>query len=177
MVAYVSRRLLASIPVVILVTAVLFFMMRLLPGDVVQLIMTGGQGTAVVISDEDRARVEKEVGLDRPLVIQYGDWLWKAAQGDLGRSFHSKKPVANEIVRRLPVNIELAIFAIVFSLLIAVPAGVIAAVDQDGPIDYPVRFLAILGLAIPSFWLAIIGITLAAIWFGVTPPVRYASPA
>jgi peptide/nickel transport system permease protein len=176
MAIYISRRLLASIPVVILVSAVLFFVMRLLPGDVSQIILTGGGTAATVITEEQRQQVRKDIGLDRPLPVQYVDWVAHAARGDLGTSFHSKKPVSKEVARRIPVNIELAALAILLSLMISVPAGVIAAVDQDGPIDYPMRLFAILGLAVPSFFLAIIGITLAAIWFGVTPPVRYASP-
>jgi peptide/nickel transport system permease protein len=176
MAAYLSRRLLACIPVIFLVTAVLFFVMRLLPGDVAQVILTGGGTSATVVTAEQRQEVRAQLGLDRPLVVQYGDWLGHALRGDLGQSFQSKQSVSQQIARRVPVTVELAALALLLSLLIAVPAGIVAAVDQDGALDYVVRLFAILGLAVPSFWLAIIALTLGAIWFGLTPPVRYASP-
>ncbi len=178
MAPYVGRRLVASIPVIVLVSVFTFLLMQLLPGDPALALLSGSSsgGVSVQITEEDLQAKRHELGIDRPLVVQFLDWAGGAVRGDLGTSYFTDKSVTSEIARRLPVSIELAIFAVVLSLLMALPAGVFAAVNQDGWIDYPVRILSILGLAAPNFWVATLGIVFASLWFGIAPGVTYASP-
>jgi peptide/nickel transport system permease protein len=122
-------------------------------------------------ADEMRARL----GLDRPIYVQYLDWIGGVVQGDLGTSLRNKTPVAEELLGRMPVTAELGVMAMLFGLTIAIPVGVIAAVRQDTWSDYIVRSTAIGFLAIPSFWLGTLVITMPSVWWGWTPPLRYTS--
>ena len=175
---YAVRRLVASVPVIVIVSVAVFGMMRLLPGDPALALLSGSVsgGTAVIITQEDLERVRHELGIDRPIVVQYADWAFNALQGDLGDSFYTKRSVSSEMARRIPVSVELGAFAMVFSLMLAVPAGIVAAVKRDTWIDYPLRVFSILGLAAPNFWVATIGVVFASLWFGVAPPLKYESP-
>ena len=167
MAQYILRRLLLLIPTLFLVTLLVFSIIRLLPGNIVVL-MLSEQGYA-----SDRAQLEHMLGLDRPFYEQYLTYIGQALQGDLGVSFWTREPVLDEIVQRLPVSIELAVLALVFGLLIALPTGIIAAVRQDSWLDYLFRSLAIGGLAVPGFWLATIIIVAASIWWKWVPPMRF----
>src|SRR2546425_388891 len=118
--------------------------------------------------DELRAKL----GLDRPFHVQYVEWIGRAARGDLGESLWTRRPVVQELGQRLPVTAELALYATLIALLIAVPVGVLAAARQDSLSDYVVRSLAILGLSVPGFWLATLLIVLPAIWWGWRPVAR-----
>jgi ABC-type dipeptide/oligopeptide/nickel transport system permease component len=142
---YILRRVLLLIPTLFLVTLLVFSIIRLLPGNVVVLMMSE-QGYA-----SDRAKLEQMLGLDQPFYQQYLTYLGKVFQGDFGVSFWTREPVLDEIVQRLPVSIELALLAMVFGLLIALPTGVIAAVRQGSWLDYLFRTVAIGGLAVPGF--------------------------
>jgi len=149
--------------------------MRLIPGDAALLMVVGGEDALY-----DPALVEslrQRLGLDRPYIVQYADWVWRIVRyGDLGTSFWTEEPVATEILRRLPVTVELAVGTVAISLLIAIPAGVISAIRQDSAMDYTGRFISIAGLSMPSFWLATLFIIFGAIWFGYIPPLGYTSP-
>lgn len=164
---YILRRLLLLIPTLFLVTLLVFSIIRLLPGNIVVLMMSE-QGYA-----GDRAKLEQMLGLDQPFHRQYLTYMGKVMQGDLGVSFWTKEPVLDEIVRRLPVSIELALLAMFFGLLIALPTGIIAAVKQDSWLDYLFRTVAIGGLAMPGFWMATIIIVMASIWWKWVPPMRF----
>jgi peptide/nickel transport system permease protein len=164
---YLARRLLLVVPTLIGVTMVVFLMVRMLPGDAVSMLL---QDYAYAKdADEMRARL----GLDRPVHVQYVEWLGGVLQGNLGTSLRSNQPVAAEIANRLPVTAELGLMAMAIGLLIAVPVGVISAIRQDTPTDYVTRGLAIAMLAIPGFWLGTLVITLPSIWWQWTPPLRY----
>ena len=113
-----------------------------------------------------------KLGLNRPIYIQYGVWLGQLAQGDLGESLWTKRPVLEELTRRLPVSAELGAMAIVFGLCIALPIGVLAAIRQDTMKDYAARSLAIIGLSMPGFWKATVIIVFTSIWFGWASPVK-----
>ena len=167
MAPYILRRLLLLIPTLFLVTLLVFSIIRLLPGNIVVLMMSE-QGYA-----SDRAKLEHMLGLDQPFYQQYLTYIGHVVQGDLGVSFWTKEPVLDEIVQRLPVSIELAVLAMVFGLLIALPTGIIAAVKQDSGLDYLFRTIAISGLAVPGFWLATIIIVAASIWWKWVPPMRF----
>jgi peptide/nickel transport system permease protein len=164
---YVARRLLLMVPTLIGVTIVVFSLVRLLPGDAVSMLL---QDYAYARdADEMRARL----GLDRPVQVQYVEWLGGLLQGNLGTSLRSKTPVADELANRMPVTAELGLMAMAIGLLIAVPVGVISAVRQDTRTDYAARSAAIGMLAIPGFWLGTLVITLPSIWWQWTPPLRY----
>jgi peptide/nickel transport system permease protein len=164
---YVLRRLMLLLPTLALVTLLVFSIIRLLPGDIVTLMMSE-QGYA-----GDKAKLEQMLGLDQPFYRQYVTYIGKALLGDLGVSLWTKEPVLDEILRRLPVSLELAVLAMFFGLLIAVPAGIFAAVRQDTWLDYLFRTSAIGGLSVPGFWMATIVIVSASIWWQWVPPMRY----
>ncbi|MBM3946319.1 MAG: ABC transporter permease, partial [SAR202 cluster bacterium] len=168
---YIIRRVLLIIPSFILVTMIVFVLIRLLPGDA--LITMIEQGLTAGRADMDKIRAE--LGIDKPIYVQYGDFMWGVLRGDLGNSLLSDSSVGQIIKKRLPVTLQLAIMAIVISLIIAIPVGVISAIRQDSPIDYLLRSVSIGGLSVPNFWLATLVITFPAIWFGWIPPLRYTS--
>jgi peptide/nickel transport system permease protein len=155
------------VPTLLLVTLLVFSIIRLLPGDIVTLMMSE-QGYA-----GDRAQLERMMGLDRPFARQYVTYIGNALQGDLGVSFWTKEPVAEEILRRLPVSLELALLAMAFAIVIAVPTGIFSAVRQDTWLDYLFRTGAIGGLSIPGFWMATVVIVGASIWWQWVPPMRF----
>src|SRR5436309_14965162 len=119
--------------------------------------------------DELRAKL----GLDRPLAVQYVEWLGRVAQGDLGESLWTRRPVLQELGQRLPITLDLAFFALAFALLIALPVGVISAARADTLQDYLARSAAIVGLSVPGFWLATLLIVLPAIWWGWRPLIEF----
>jgi peptide/nickel transport system permease protein len=164
---YLARRLLLVIPTLIGVSMVVFLLVRLLPGDAVTMLL---QDYAYAKdADEMRARL----GLDRPIYVQYVEWIGGVARGNLGTSLRNKTPVTEDLIGRLPVTVELGTLGMLFGLLIAIPVGVLAAVRQDTWSDYLGRSTAIGFLAIPSFWLGTLVVTLPSVWWGWTPPLRY----
>jgi peptide/nickel transport system permease protein len=154
-------------PTMILVSLLVFSIIRLLPGDIVTLMMSE-QGYAA-----DKAKLEQMLGLDQPFYRQYISYIGRVFQGDLGVSFWTKEPVLEEILRRLPVSLELAVLAMFFGLLLALPAGIFSAIRQDTWLDYVFRSGAIGGLSIPGFWMATVVIVSASIWWQWVPPMRY----
>jgi peptide/nickel transport system permease protein len=164
---YVLKRLLLIVPTLLLVSAIVFSLTRLIPGDVVVLMFE----EKAYAKDLDALRAK--LGLDKPLYVQYVTWLGKVAQGDLGESLWTKRPVLEEMVRRLPVSAELGALAIVVALLLALPIGVLSAIRQDTVQDYTARSLAIVGLSVPGFWKATLVIVLPSIWFGWAPPLQF----
>jgi peptide/nickel transport system permease protein len=154
-------------PTMALVTLLVFSIIRLLPGDIVTL-MLSEQGYAA-----DKAQLERMLGLDQPFYRQYLTYIGRVFQGDLGVSFWTKEPVLEEIMRRLPVSLELAVLAMLFGLVLALPAGIFSAIRQDTWLDYLFRSGAIGGLSIPGFWMATVVIVAASIWWQWVPPMRY----
>jgi peptide/nickel transport system permease protein len=164
---YLARRLLLVIPTLIGVSMIVFLLVRLLPGDAVTMLLQEYAYAKDV--EEMRARL----GLDRPIYVQYLDWIGGVLQGDLGTSLRNKTPVAEELLGRMPVTAELGLLAMLIGLVVAIPVGVISAVRQDTWSDYLGRSTAIGLLAIPAFWLGTLVITLPSVWWGWTPPLRY----
>ena len=160
---YLARRLLVAIPSLIIASAIVFTLPRLIPGDAVQLMLAETSYAKDI--DELRAKL----GLDRALHVQYADWVGRVLRGDLGESLWTRRPVLDELTQRLPVTAELAFYATVIALVIALPIGVLAAARQDTLADYVARSVAILGLSLPGFWLATLLIVLPAIWWGWRP--------
>ncbi|HEY7908938.1 MAG TPA: ABC transporter permease [Thermomicrobiales bacterium] len=170
MIRYLARRLLQVVFVLFGVSVAVFMMLRLIPGDVVDVIL-GTEGKA---SPERLAELRKLFGLDRPLYAQYLTWLGNLLHGDLGRSIRTSRPILPDILARLPVTFQLAGLAMIFSLLVAIPLGVLSAVRPDTRLDSVVRIVGLLGLSIPSFWLATMLILLVSRFArGVLPTSGY----
>ena len=168
--SYIARRLLQGALVLWLVSLLIFSLVRILPGDAI--LMQLDQAAAP--TPEQLARAREELGLDRPLLQQYGVWMSGVLRGDLGRSLTSRRPVTQELVKRISLTCHLAVLSMGIALLIALPVGILAAVRQDTATDYVGRFIAVLGLSLPDFWLATVAITFLAIWFAWIPPIGFA---
>jgi peptide/nickel transport system permease protein len=167
---YVARRALQGLLVLFLVSFVVFSLVRLLPGDAI--LMQLDQAAAPTPENLERAR--QELGLDRPFLQQYATWIGGVLRGDLGYSLTSRRPVLQELLKRINLTSHLALMSLVIALLIAIPVGVISAVRQDTVSDYLGRLFAILGLSLPDFWLATVVITFLAIWLRWIPPIGFA---
>ena len=169
--AYLIRRLLLTIPTLLILSMLVFLSVHFIPGDIIdvlmqQMMLTGG------IGDADREAVERMLGLDQPIYVQYGRWLGDILQhGSLGTSLLHEWEVGERILGRLPVTLELGFLAILIGLVIALPVGIYSAIRQDRLGDYVGRSVAIIGLATPNFWLGIMVMVYPAIWWGWTPPI------
>lgn len=148
---YIARRLVYAIPTLLGVSIIIFLALRVIPGDPVS-VMFGTQ--AVSIRPEDRAKIEAELGLSDPLIVQYGNWLKDIGTGELGNSFRRADSVLDLIKARGPLTVEIAVFSILLSWIVGLPVGVISALKQNSLVDYTARVFTVLFLSIPSFWLA-----------------------
>jgi len=169
MTAYIVRRLFAALFVLLLMSFVVFRLVRWLPGDAL-LVKLGEAGR---IPPDKMEAARKEMGIDRPFMVQYASWLSRAIRGDLGRSLIWDEGVATRLRKGLPITLELAILSSAVAITIALPIGILSAVKQDTLLDYIARVVAITGLAVPSFWLATVALLYLTLWFGWTPPLRY----
>jgi peptide/nickel transport system permease protein len=165
---YVLRRLALAIPTLVLVSVIVFLIMRLMPGDVV-IRMVEGHAYAPTVE-----ALRKELGLDRPAYLQYLDWVAGIVlRGDFGNSYWTRQPIWDEFIRRFPVTLELAALTILSSVVIGVLVGIVSAVRQDSASDYIGRVLAILALSVPYFGLAVLVVVLPSIYFKWTPVWTY----
>ena len=169
---YVVKRLLLMIPTLFGVALLVFFLLRVAPGDIVEL-KYAGSGTFAPKEALDRERAQ--LGLDKPLTQQFANWIIGIARFDFGTSMWTGQPIAQEIKIRLELSLELAVMATVVAVLIAIPSGTLAALKQDTWIDYLVRIVSIGGLAMPSFWLGIVIILGFLIIFRWMPPLTFTS--
>jgi peptide/nickel transport system permease protein len=160
------------IPTLLGVAALVFFLLRVLPGDIVELKYAG---TGTYAPKEAIARERAQLGLDKPILQQFVNWIWGMVRLDFGTSMWTGQPITHEIVIRLELSIELALMATFIAVLISVPLGTLAAVKQDTWLDYCVRVFSIAGLAIPSFWLGILIILGFVIYFHWLPPLTFTS--
>jgi peptide/nickel transport system permease protein len=167
--AYTVRRLLALVPTLFFASVIVFVSVRLIPGSVIDLMLA----TNPLAADKDRAAIEAALGLDKPMYTQYIAWAANALRGDLGRSLWQDTPVVHDILARLPVTLELTIYGMAISILIALPVGVYSAIRQDTTGDYVTRSFSILLLAIPGFWLATLVMVFPSIWWGWSPQLTY----
>ena len=173
---YFVRRALLFIPTIFLATIMVFGLFWIVPGDAAMMILTGDEGdSGGRVTDEDLAKLRAQLGLDRHVVVQYGDWVWNLLQGDLGTSTWYRVPVLDEIKGRFFITMELAVMAIVMAFIVAVPLGVISAVKQDTGIDYASRVIALIGVAMPNFWIGILMVYALAYFTGWLPPLGYSS--
>ena len=165
---YILRRVLHAIPSLLGATIIIFVALRVMPGDPVS-VMFGTQATK--IRPEDRAKIEAELGLSYPLVVQYSMWLKDIATGKLGRSFWRGDAVVDLIIQRGPLTVEIAVMAIVLSWVVGVPVGIYSALRQDTLLDYIARLFTVLFLAIPSFWLGAMIVLALLLWRDYAPPL------
>jgi peptide/nickel transport system permease protein len=169
--SYIISRLLWMIATLILVTIIVFLTVRLMPGDVIDLIQV--QAESSTTAKIDRAAIEHALGLDVPVYVQYARWTGRIVlHGDLGTSLLSGQPVAGEILHRLPITLELCLLALVIGITIALPIGIYSAIRQDTWGDYVGRSIAIAGVAIPNFWLGTMVMIYPSIWWGWSPPME-----
>jgi len=172
MLAYIIRRIVYLIPVLFVLSVVVFTFIELLPGDIID----------VMIGDEDiddpevRAALEKEMGLDKPIYVQYGKWIGRVLQGDLGKSLITRRDVTLELMDRIPATAYLAAVGMALSLFIAVPLGTLAALKRNSMVDNVVQVGALIGISIPEFWFAIMAVLLFALHLGWLPSSGYTSP-
>jgi peptide/nickel transport system permease protein len=171
---FIIRRVIHAVIVLILVTLIVFLAMRILPGDPIYMIMTEGQMTD--ISEEDIEAARHEYGLDRPLMVQYFDWLVGVIRGDLGTSLMQRLPVTYMLGHGIPITLNIGLLAFVISLILGIPAGVICAIRRGKWLDTVVTILANIGITVPTFWLGIMLIYLFALKLGWLPVQGYVSP-
>ena len=169
--SYIIRRLLLLIPTLFILSVLVFLSVRFIPGDVMDaMVLRLGYFDVSVV---DREALAKKLGLDVPVWVQYGRWSRDIfVHGTLGNSLMHEVPVAERILGRLPVTLELGLLAIFFGLLIALPVGIYSAIRQDTAADYAGRSIAIIGLAMPNFWLGIMVMIYPGIWWSWSPPME-----
>jgi peptide/nickel transport system permease protein len=166
---YILQRLLLMIPTLFIVVTATFALMHIVPGDAVLAQIEEGTN----LRPEQLEQMRERLGLDKPVYVQYGDWLWGLAHFDAGVSLFTGRPVIDQLTRAIPISIELIIFSQILSIGVSIPIGVITAIRQDTWLDYLLRTTSIGMLAAPSFWIATLVIVLGAYWFLWSPPIGY----
>jgi peptide/nickel transport system permease protein len=174
MTTYIVRRLLDAVLLLLILSIVIFLVMRLLPGDPVLMLITGDE--LAQTSEEKIAQLRHEFGLDRPLAVQYAAWLGGLLKGDMGTSIIQRDKVTREVLHRLPITLHLGLAAFILGSFLGVVLGIAAAVRRGGWTDALVTFLANLGVAAPPFWLAALLIYLLGVHYKVLPVSGYTSP-
>ena len=165
---YVIRRVMLIVPTLFIVSVLVFLSLRFIPGDVIDIMMSRTRDAF-----DAREALEKHLGLDKPLVVQYGKWVFGiVTRGDVGTSLYGGHSVTSRVFNRLPTSFELGLIALIISLIIALPIGVYSAVRQDGIGDYIGRSVAIIFIAIPGFWTATMVMIFPPIWWGWSPPLE-----
>jgi peptide/nickel transport system permease protein len=163
--AYVVRRFLLMLLTLFGISVIIFVLLRVMPGNIVDVLYDA----AGYVNPSEKAKIEAELGIDKPIAVQYAAWIGGLAHGDLGYSYVSERPALDEILPRIPVTAKLAALAISFAVLIGVPLGVISAVRQNSALDYVLRVLSLSGLAMPSFWLGLLILMTFVAYFGAIP--------
>jgi len=161
-----------TIPVLFGVSLLVFMMIRIVPGDIVDLMI----GPELYVSAEYRAELREQYGLDKPIYIQYVDWVAQIVQGNFGMSLRNNEPVLGTILRRLPLTAELALLSVLLSAAVAVPLGVISAVKRNSTTDFGVRLIAMVGLSMPNFWLAAMLLLITGVVFHWQPSLLLVPP-
>ena len=170
MIRYAWRRLLLVVPTLLGVAVLIFLMLRVVPGDVVELKLRGEGGT---VTEDVVQRERARLGLDKPLLLQFADWMRGLATLDLGKSMWTERPVIDEIGLRFSLSLELAVLAMLVAVAVAVPLGIVSALLRDSWIDYLVRCFSIAGLAVPAFWSGMLLILFLLDVFNWLPPITF----
>ena len=171
MASYLVRRFLLMLLTLFGISVIIFVLLRIVPGNIVDIL----SGAAGFVNPAEKANLEAELGLDKPIPLQYASWIGGLLRGDLGYSYVSEKPALTEILPRIPITARLAGLALVFSILLGVPLGVISAVKQNTALDYALRVLSLSGLSMPAFWLGLL-ILMAFVATLGTIPIYSAAP-
>ena len=171
MAAYLVRRFLLMLLTLFGISVIIFVLLRVVPGNIVDIL----SDAAGFVNPAEKTRLEAEFGLDKPIPLQYASWIVALVQGDLGYSYVSEKPALTEILPRIPITARLAALALVFSILLGVPFGVISAVKQNTGLDYALRVLSLSGLSMPAFWLGLLVLMAFVATLG-TIPIYSAAP-
>lgn len=169
---YLVKRILLLIPTILIVCAIVFGLMRMIPGDAVDIIVNRMTQSGQMV---DEAAIRERLGLDVPAMQQFFNWLASVFRGDLGDSFFQYDSVWNIIKRQLPISLELGVITLILANLISIPLGLFCAAKQDSIPDYVIRIIAVVLMAIPMFWLATLVLFYPAQWWGYAPPVVYVS--
>jgi len=170
---YIIRRVLLIIPTLLLITVIVFLTVRFIPSDVIDM-MINEMFTQFATGEElTREYLQQALGLDKPIHVQYGEWLSNVVRGDLGKSLWTQRGISEEMLSKLPVSLELGIIAIVAGLLISIPIGIFSAIRQDTLGDYAGRTVAILGISVPNFWVATMVFVFPSIWWNWIPEIKY----
>jgi len=162
---YLIRRFFLMLLTLFGISVLVFVMLRLVPGNIADILFD----SAGMVDVADKVKLEHQLGIDRPIVVQYGDWIGGLAHGDLGYSYVSEKPAIAEILPRIPITAKLAGLALLFSIVFGVPLGVISAVRQNTALDYFLRVISLSGLSLPAFWLGLLILMGFVAWFGSIP--------
>jgi peptide/nickel transport system permease protein len=170
--AYVLKRSLSVIPALLGISVLVFLLLRLIPGDVVDQ-MLGAQNT---ITEGQRQSLRHFFGLDQPLPLQFWEWIRRVAVGDLGTSFRTATPVTELILSRLPVTLELTLLSMLIGSVIGISTGIVAAVWRNTPLDDGARIVSLFGLSIPEFWQGTMLLLMTSLWLHWIPPVDYVAP-
>lgn len=149
---YLIRRFLLMILTLFGMSVLIFVLLRVMPGNISDILFE----SAGLVNPAEKKKIEAELGLDQPIVVQYVTWISGLVRGDLGYAYVSEKPALDEILPRIPVTAKLALLALFFSIVLGVPLGVISAVRQDTGLDYVLRVISLSGLSLPSFWLGLL---------------------
>lgn len=169
---YIVKRVLLLIPTIFIICAIVFGLMRMVPGDAVDIIVNRMTQSGQTV---DEAAIRERLGLDVPAVQQFFSWMGNVLRGDLGDSFFQYDSVWNIIRRQLPISLELGVITLILANLISIPLGLFCAARQDSIPDYAIRIIAVILMAIPMFWLATLVLFYPAQWWGYAPPVVYVS--
>ena len=163
--AYLARRLMLMVLTLFGISVIIFALLRIMPGNIVDILYDA----AGYVNPQEKAKIEAELGLDKPIVVQYATWISGLAHDDLGYSYVSERPAVDEILPRIPVTAKLAALSLAFAVLLGVPLGVLSAVRQNSTVDYVLRVLSLSGLSMPSFWLGLLILMAFVSWFGSIP--------
>lgn len=174
MITYIVRRLSLAVVVIIIVSLLVFFAMRLLPGDPISMLVTPSQSRT--FTEQQIQELEHEFGLDRPLMVQYFSWIGGLFHGDMGISILTREPVKDEIFKRLPVTLHIGLTAFAVGIIIGIPAGILCAVRRGKFIDTLVTTLSNLGITVPAFWLGVMMIYFFGLYLNWLPVMGYTSP-
>ena len=169
---YLAKRVLLFIPTLLFVITFVFLLLRIIPGDPAVMLLAGDQGLQDY-TEEDLAAVRAKLGTDKSLAEQYGRWLGGMLHLDFGDSLHYGTPVWEDIKTKFPITLELTILSLLMSFAVAIPLGVISAINQDKPLDYASRIITIIGIALPNFWVAIIVVFVLSHYLDWLPPLGY----
>jgi peptide/nickel transport system permease protein len=163
--AYIVRRLALMLVTLIGISIIIFVLLRVVPGNIVDILFDA----AGYVDPADKANLQRDLGLDQPIYVQYLRWIWGLLHGDLGYSYVSEKPALDEILPRIPITARLAALALTFSASIGIPLGVLSAVRQGTRLDYALRLVSLSGLSLPSFWLGLLILMASVSLFGTMP--------